>query len=146
MRAICLWDGSDHAMAALRQVVPLFRAQAFSHIEIMMLVWPQRDTPMWRVILEQRAVWSDLHQAAAEVSTAYGERLRAAILSAAEDVHVSIVDEDTVPAVRNAIAHFRADLVFCLIGPFEPDSQIAEKMRAIVRESTVPLWVLHANS
>jgi hypothetical protein len=131
-------------MAALGQVVPLFRAQAFSHIEIIMLVWPQRDSAMWRVILEQQAVSGDLHRAAAEISTAYGGRLRTAISSAAEDVHVSIVDADTVPAIRKAIVDFKAGLVFCVLGGVEPDSQIAENMREIVRESTVPLWVLHA--
>jgi hypothetical protein len=131
-------------MEALRQVVPLFRPQAFSHIEIMMLVWPQRDTPMWRDILEQDAVSSDLHRAAAEVSTAYGERLRRAVSSAAETVRVSIVDADTVPALRKAVVDLRADLVFFIIGRFEPDSQVAANLRASLLENTVPLWVLHA--
>ena len=126
--------------------MPLFRARAFLHIEIMMLVWPQRDTAMWRVILEQQAVSDDLHRAAAEVSTAYGERLRSAISPAAGHVHVSIVDADTVPAVKKAILEFEADLVFFILERVEPDSQIAENMRAIVQESTVPLWVLHAPS
>jgi len=144
MRALCIWDGSGHAMAALGQVVPLFRGQAFSHIEIMMLVWPQRETAMWRDILEQEVVTSDLHRAAAEVSTAYGERLRAAVAPAAEDVHVSIVDEDTVPALKKATVDFRADLVFLVVGNVAPDSQVAENLRLIVRENTVPVWILHA--
>lgn len=109
-----------------------------------MLVWPQRDTPMWRDILEQRVIVSDLHRAAAEVSTAYGERLRAAIAPAAGDVHVSIVDQDTVPAVRQAIVDFGADLVFCILGAVEPGSLVAENMRHVVSESSVPLWVLHS--
>lgn len=57
---------------------------------------------------------------------------------------MSIVHADTVPAVRKAIRDFRADLVFCAVGAFAPDSQIAENLRTIVHESTVPLWVLHA--
>jgi hypothetical protein len=131
-------------MAALGQVVPLFRAQAFSHIEIMMLVWPQRDTAMWRDILEQRAISSDLHRSAAEVSIAYGERLRAAISPMAADVHVSIVDAETVPAIRKAIVELRADIVFLVLGSVKPDSQIATNLREILRENPVPLWVLHA--
>jgi hypothetical protein len=131
-------------MTALVRSVPLLRAQAFSHIEIMMLVWPQRDTPMWRVILEQEAVANDVHRAAAEVSIAYGNRLRAAILPAAADVHVSIVDEDTLPAIKKAIVNLRPDLVFLVVGQYEPDSQVAGNLRAIMRESTVPLWILHA--
>lgn len=132
-------------MQALEQVVPVFRAQAFSHIEIMMLVWPQRDTPMWRDILEQQTIASDdLHRAAADVSTAYGARLRNAIAAAAETVHVSIVDADTVPALRKAVMELRADLIFCIIGRFNPDSQVAATLRALSQENTVPLWVLHA--
>jgi hypothetical protein len=144
MRAICVWDGSGHAMAALQQVVPLFRAQAFSHIEIMMLVWPQRETAMWRDILEQHAISSDLHRAAAEVSTEYGDRLRTAILPTAKDVHISIVDADTVPALKKAVVELRADLVFLVLGSVEPDSQIANNLRTILRENAVPVWILHA--
>jgi hypothetical protein len=144
MRAICIWDGSGHAMVALQQVVPFFRAQAFSHIEIMMLVWPQRESAMWRDILERDVVSGDLHRAAAETSTAYGERLRTVILATAEDVHVSIVDEDTVPAIRKSIVELRADIVFLVVGSVKPDSQVATNLREILRENTVPLWVLHA--
>jgi hypothetical protein len=131
-------------MAALAQVVPLFRDQAFSHIEIMMLVWPQRDTAMWRDILEQEAVSTDLHRSAADVSTAYGARLSTAISPMAADVHVSIVDADTVPALRKAIVEHRADLAFLVVGSVSPDSQIAANLREILRENPVPVWVLHA--
>ena len=144
MRAICVWDGSSHALAALEQVVPLFRGQAFAYIEIMMLVWPQRDTPLWRDILEHQAASNDLHRSAAEVSTAYGERLRAAIQQTAEDVHVSIVDADTEPALRKAVVELRADLVFLVIGSTNPESQVARNLRAILHENSVPVWVLHA--
>lgn len=67
---------------------------------------------MWRVILEQYALTSDLHRAAAEVSISFGERLRTAMLSLAKTVHVSIVDADTVPAVRTAIVDYQDELVF----------------------------------
>jgi hypothetical protein len=144
MRAICIWDGSSHAMEALQQVVPLFRPQALSYVEIMMLVWPQRETAMWRDILEQHVVVGDLHRAAAEVSTAYGERLRTAILSTAENVHVSIVDADTVPAIRKAVVDLRADIVFLVIGSVQPESQVTTNLREILRENTVPVWILHA--
>ncbi len=144
MRAICLWDGSGRAMAALQQVVPLFRAQALSHVEIMMLVWPQRDSAMWRDILERQVVTSDLHRAAAEISTEYGERLRKTILPTAETVHVSIVDADTVPAVRKAVVELRADIIFLVLGSVKPDSQVANNLREILHENIVPLWVLHA--
>lgn len=109
-----------------------------------MLVWPQRDTAMWRDILEQHVIWADLHRAAAEVSTAYGGRLRAAISPMAEEVDISIVDAETVPAIRNAIVELRADIVFLVVGSFNPDSQIANNLREILRENPVPLWVLHA--
>lgn len=144
MRALCIWDGSGHAMAALGQVVPLFRAQAFSHVEIMMLVWPQRDTAMWRDILEQDVISADLHRAAAEVSTAYGDRLRTVISPMAENVGVSIVDAETVPAIRKATVERRVDIVFLVVGSVKPDSEIATNLREILRENPVPLWVLHA--
>jgi hypothetical protein len=131
-------------MAALQQVAPLFRERALSHIEIMMLVWPQRETAMWRDILEQHALSSDLHRAAAEVSTAYGERLRTVLLPFADAVAVSIVDADTVPALRKAVVELRADLVFLVVGNVKPDSQVAQNLRTIVLDNPVPVWILHA--
>jgi hypothetical protein len=144
MRAICLWDGSGRAMTALQQVVPLFRDRALSHVEIMMLVWPQRESAMWRDILEHQVISGDLHRSAAEISTAYGERLRKTILPTAHSVNVSIVDEDTVPAVRKATVDLKADILFLVVGNVPPDSQVAANLRAILDESQVPLWVLHA--
>jgi hypothetical protein len=99
---------------------------------------------MWRVILEQQVVAEDLHRAAADVSIAYGNRLRAAIAPAAADVHVSIIDADTVPAVRKAVTELRPDLVFLVVGTYDPASAVAENLRRIMHESTVPLWILHA--
>jgi hypothetical protein len=131
-------------MDALEHVLALFRPAAFSHIEIIMIVWPQSTTAMWSDILTQQAVSDDLHRAAAEVSTAYAERLRAVISSIAEEVHVSIVDAEAVQAVRTAIAEFRADIVFFLIGSVDADSQIATNLQDVLRESPVPVSVLHA--
>jgi hypothetical protein len=144
MRAIAVWDGSGHAMTALEGVVPLFRPAAFSHIEILMLVWPQSATPMWSDILQQQVVSDDLHRAAAEVSTAYADRLRTAVASTAENVHVTIVDTDAVAAVKAAIVAFRADIVFFLIGSVDPDGQIATNLQDVLHENGVPVWVLHA--
>jgi hypothetical protein len=144
MRALLVWDGSGHAMEALEQVVPLFRPSAFSHIEIMMLVWPQSDTAMWTDIQEQQLVSGDLHRAAAEVSTAYAERLRTTIASIAEDVHVTIVNADAVAAVKTAVVDFRSDIVIFVIGSVEPDSQVATSIQDILRECPVPVSVLHA--
>jgi len=144
MRALAVWDGSGHAMTALQQMLPLFRPAAFSHIEIMMLVWPQSDTAMWSDILEKQIELGDLHRAAAEVSAAYAERLRAAIASIAESVHVSIVNADAAAAVKAAIVEFRADLAIFLIGSVAPDSQVATSLQEVLRESRIPMSVLHA--
>jgi len=131
-------------MAALECVVPLFRPLAFSHIEVMMLVWPQSDTAMWTDILERQSVVDDLHRAAAEVSAAYAERLRAALATLADDVHVSMVDAGAVAAVKTAIVKFRADIVFFLMGSVDVDSQVATNLQAVLGESPVPVSVLHA--
>ena len=109
-----------------------------------MLVWPQRDTAMWRDILEQQIVSGDLHRAAAEISTQYGERLRKAILPTAETVHISLVDEDTIPALKKAVTEHHADIVFLVIGNVKPDSQVANNVRDILNRNSVPVWVLHA--
>lgn len=146
MRAISVWDGSGHAMTALEHVLPLFRPAAFAHIEIMMLVWPQSTSAMWKDILEQQVVMDDLHRAAAEVSTSYADRLRTAVSPIAETVHVSIINADVVTSLLAAIVEFRADVVFFVIGSVDADSQVATGLQKILRESPVPVSVLHAPS
>jgi hypothetical protein len=124
----------------------LFRPSAFSHIEIMMLVWPQSKTAMWSDILEQQVVLGDLHRTAAEVSTLYADRFRTAISPIAEVVAVSIVNADAAAAVKAAIVEFRADIVFFLIGSVDADSQVATSLQDVLRESPVPVSVLHASA
>jgi len=144
MRVLLVWDGSGRAMAAFEEMLPLFRPAAFAHIEITMLVWPQRDTAMWADILEEQILSDDLHRAAAKVSADYAERLRAAVAPVAERVHVLIRDLEVVGAVKNGIVEFAADMVFFLIGSVAADSQIAIHLQEVLREVTVPVSVLHA--
>jgi hypothetical protein len=131
-------------MTALEHVVPLFRAAAFSHIEILLFVWPQSSTAMWKDILDRQAVTDDVHRAAAEVSAEYADRLRAVLLPTADDVHVTIVETDVVAAVRSAIVEFAADVVFFLIGNVAADSEVAIGLQQVLRETPVPVAVLHA--
>lgn len=43
MRMLVSWDGSGHALAALRDVMPLFRERSVEHVEIVLVTWPARD-------------------------------------------------------------------------------------------------------
>lgn len=144
MRALLVWDGSGRAMAAFEEMLPLLRPAAFAHVEIMMLVWPQRDTAMWTDILDRQILSDDLHRAAAQVSADYAECLRAAVAPVAERVHVSTLDVEVVGAVKNGIVEFAADMVFFLIGSVAADSQIATHLQEVLRDVTVPVSVLHA--
>jgi hypothetical protein len=110
----------------------------------MMLVWPQRDSAMWRDIREGEVLSGDLHRTAAEVSTAYASRLRAVIAPLADDVHVSIVDAESVPAITTATRKLQADLVFLIVGRLDPDGGIAKNIQGILHDTTVPVWILHA--
>ena len=67
---IVSWDGSGHALAALKDVIGLFRDQAVEHVEVVITVWPPRDVAMWTDIQQQQFVSDDLHAAAAQVATA----------------------------------------------------------------------------
>jgi hypothetical protein len=144
MRIVCVWDGSGHAMAALESVVPLFQPQAVALVEILMVIWPQRDTAMWQDIAERAVVADDLHRAAAEVATADAMRLRAVLSPLAAEVTVATADGETIPAVAKAIRNLDADLLLLIIGPHDPSGTIADHLRSIVRDATVPVWILHA--
>lgn len=122
-------------MPALEQVLPLFRPSAFSHIEIMMLVWPQSKTAMWSDILEQQVV----------LGTCIAQPLRfpRSMLTAFAR---PFRDADAAAAVKAAIVEFRADIVFFLIGSVDADSQVATSLQDVLRESPVPVSVLHASA
>jgi hypothetical protein len=131
-------------MAVLESVVPLFRPKAVSLVEIVMIVWPQRDTAMWRDIAERAVIADDLHRAAAEVSTSYAHRLRAVLSPLAHEVTIATVDGETLPAVDKKIRALGADLLLLVVGPHDPTGTIADHLRSIINEATVPVWILHA--
>jgi hypothetical protein len=146
MRAICIWDGSEAGLIALETVLPLLKKKSFEHIEIMMLIWPARDSAMWTEIYAEQLVYDDLHRAAATVSTRYAAKLRALVEQLTSSSNVSRIDAETVPAIRAAVPRIGAELVLVVVGHVDPDGIVGRNLMGIVAESIVPIWILHGRS
>src|SRR5471030_3141471 len=92
MRMLVSWDGSGHALGALRNVMRLFRERSVEHAEIVLVTWPARDIARWSDIYERQIVTDDLHRAAAEVTADEVQLLEEIIRPIARSVTSSSAD------------------------------------------------------
>jgi hypothetical protein len=142
MRMIVSWDGSGHALKALRGIVGLFREGAVEHIEIILTVWPPRDVALWSDINERAVLADDLHRAAAEVAAADVRELEDLLRPIARSITSSTTDGHFAEVIGPAIERTRSDLLFVLAGTHDEHHVIAETLQSVVAESRIPTWLL----
>jgi nucleotide-binding universal stress UspA family protein len=146
MRIVVGWDGSGHALAALREITDLFRPGALDHIEIVLPVWPATDTPRWADIREQQVLSDDLHQAAAQTAADELSRLTAVLRPLAKSVSAHSGVGDAVELLLAAVQKSRADMLLIAAGTRDASGHIEETLQRIVRTSTVPTLILRSPS
>jgi hypothetical protein len=142
MRMIVSWDGSGHAMEALRSVIGLFRDRSVEHVEIILTVWPPRDIALWADIQEQQFVSQDLHTAAAQVASDDVHRLEELFRPIARSIATSTTDGPFADVIDAAIERTKADMLFVIAGARDPHNPVQETMRAVVIDSKIPTWIL----
>jgi hypothetical protein len=142
MRMMVSWDGSGHALQALRDTVGLFRERSVEHVEILLTVWPARDVPMWSDIQQRQFVADDLHAAAAEVATENLHTLEEILRPISQSIASSTTNGPFDEIIAGAVARTKADLLFVIVGTHDRHGAIAETMRKVVAESKIPTWIL----
>jgi len=142
MRMLVCWDGSGHALGALRDVMPLFREQAVELAEILLVTWPARDIARWSDIYERQIVTDDLHRAAAEVTAEEMQLLEEIIRPIARRVTSSMADGPYIEIMTAAIERTNADLVLILIGTHDASGIIAQTMQEWAQSASIPTLVL----
>jgi len=142
MRMVVTWDGSGHALEALRNVVGLFREQSVEHIEIVLAIWPPRDIAMWSDIQQQQILSDDLHRAAAEVGADEVQRLEEILRPITRAISSSTANGHISDIVVATIARTHADFLFVLAGTHDASGVIQETMRSIVAQSKIPTLIL----
>jgi nucleotide-binding universal stress UspA family protein len=143
MRMLVAWDGSGHGLAALRDIVPLMRAQALANIEILLVVWPQRANAMWSDIREQQLIRDDIHRAAAEIAINDAEQLQTILAPLAKTMSTTIADGEVAQVIQDSIHRADAELLLLLVGHYDPGGLIAETLQELVRTSPIPTLILH---
>jgi nucleotide-binding universal stress UspA family protein len=146
MRIVVGWDGSGHALAALREVIDLFRPGSVDHVEIVLPVWPPTDTPRWADIREQQVFSDDLHQAAAQTAADELSRLTAVLRPLAKSVSAHSGVGNAVELLLAAGQKSRADLLIIAAGTRDASGHIEETLAQLVRRSTVPTLILRSPS
>jgi predicted anti-sigma-YlaC factor YlaD len=131
------WDGSGHALAALQSVVGLFRDRIVEHIEIVIGVWPARDTAMWSDIQEEQFASDDLHQAAATVVAAKIALLEDALRPIAQTIASSTAVGAYADIVVETIARSNANMLFLILGAHDSQNVLEETLRAVVASKIV---------
>jgi hypothetical protein len=142
MRMLVSWDGSGHALGALRDVMPLFRERSVELAEIVLITWPARDIPRWSDIYERQIVADDLHRAAAEVTGEEVQLLEEIIRPIARRVTSSTADGPYVEIMTAAIERTNADLVLLLLGTHDASGVIAQTMQTWAQSASIPTLVL----
>jgi nucleotide-binding universal stress UspA family protein len=146
MRVVVGWDGSGHALGALEKLTDLFRAGAFDHIEIVLPVWPETDTPRWADIREQQVFSDDLHQAAAQTAADEITRLSAVLRPLAKSVTARSEVGDAVELLLAAVQQSRADMIFIAAGTRDSSGHIESTLERIVASALVPTLILRSPS
>jgi transcriptional regulator of acetoin/glycerol metabolism len=142
MRMLVSWDGSGHALGALRDVMPLFRERSVELAEIVLVTWPARDIARWSDIYERQIVSDDLHRAAAEVTGEEVQLLEEIIRPIARKVTSSTADGPYVAVMTAAIERTNADLVLIMLGTHDASGVIAQTMQAWAQNASIPTLVL----
>jgi hypothetical protein len=142
MRMMVSWDGSGHALRALRDMVGLFRAGSVEHVEILITVWPPRDIAMWSDIQQRQFISDDLHAAAAQVATENLHLLEDILRPISQSIASSTTNGPFEKIIAATIARTNADLLFVIAGTHDRNNAIAESMRTVVAESKIPTWIL----
>jgi nucleotide-binding universal stress UspA family protein len=70
------FDGSDDGFDALRTLVGHFNPAEQWRVTALVVMWPQRQSPIWDKALAHEADVDDLHRAMAEVANAALQRVR----------------------------------------------------------------------
>jgi hypothetical protein len=142
VRIIVSWDGSGHALDALRDLVGLFRRQAVEHVEIVLTIWPAREIAMWSDIQSRQLETDDLHRAAAEIAADDARRLEDILRPIAAGIASSTTDGPFEQVIVEAISRVRADLLLVLAGTHDPSNIIRETLRAVQARAGIPMLVL----
>jgi hypothetical protein len=142
MRMIVSWDGSGHAIEALRGVIGLFRDQSIEHVEIILTVWPPREIAMWADIQEKQFVSDDLHSAAAQVAADNIRLLEDMFRPLSQSIASSTTNGPFAGIINGAIEKTKADVLFVVAGARDPHNAVQETMRAVVIASKIPTWIL----
>ncbi len=143
MKLIVAWDGSGHALDALQGVVALFRPRAFTQVECILNEWPPRDTAMWADVRARIGI-DDTHDAAGEVVASAAQRLRTVVGPLGDSTSVSVTTGDPAENLRKAANASGVGLLLIAIGPHDTSGVLAETTRALVREASVPVLIVHA--
>ena len=76
MHLFIAFDGSDDGFEALRLLVTHLDPAEQRRVSATVIMWPQRESPIWDKALEHAVEVDDLHRAMAEVANAELQRVR----------------------------------------------------------------------
>ena len=145
MNILCVSDGSDSGYQTVSLLARIFDPRQVSKIQVLLVAWPQRDSPLWEKAGDLwHAVTDDLHEAARVVVTRELERFRSAFEAHADLTETAVTNGDPVGKVVEYANIINADLILLAI---TGDSVAVQKVsREIVATSPIPVLVAHGRN
>jgi nucleotide-binding universal stress UspA family protein len=104
------FDGSDDGFDALRTLLGHFNPAEQWRLTALVVMWPQRESPIWDKALAREIDVDDLHRAMAEVASAALQRVRG-LFPEGTPFNGIAADGDPEEAILAQIAAEKPDLV-----------------------------------
>ena len=146
MNVLCVSDGSDDGYDTVKVLAGAFGRKLVGKIKIVVVTWPERESPLWDKAAELWLAADDLHDAMGIVTQRQLDRLKSAFESHAELIESEITVGDPVHEVLKSAKSIKADLVLLGITSNDHQRKVHQISSEIVSKSPIPVVIAYGRA
>lgn len=143
MNVLFVSDGSDDGCQTVETLAGMLDRQAVSKIKIVIVTFPERESPLWDKAYHLWLAEDDLHQAMGIVAQQQLDRLKTVFEPHAELIESAITVGDPVQEVLESEKSLGADLVLLAITSNDHRGEVYRISSEIVSKSPTPVVVAY---
>ncbi|MGH7716363.1 MAG: universal stress protein [Vulcanimicrobiaceae bacterium] len=136
-------DGSDDGTAAAKLVARILDPAAVCCVAVVVVTWPERNSPLWEKAHEVQFEVDDLHAAMAFAATETAKQLHLALATHADKIDELITTGDPAQATLKAIDDVKADLAFLTVSSGSHRERVTHWVQEVTRRAPCPVVVIH---
>lgn len=143
MNVLCVSDGSDDGYETAKTLVELFDRQLVAKIKIVIVTFPEHESPLWDKAQDLWLAEDDLHHAMGIVAQRQVERLKIAFEPHAELVESEIAAGAPADEVLKSAESLGAGLILLGITSNDHVREVHRTASEIVSKSPIPVVVAY---